>query len=119
MTELNKALAASVRGPAEKVKGCLECGKALPARTYNGRERKFCSTGCRKIWNNRRMIRGAVAYDEIMKWRYDRHNAKDSLTTLAQIASMFRGKDKRARNGRRSWINDPERDTLTSASEVE
>lgn len=115
MTAKDKVLAVPAHGHGK----CLECGGPLPTMDYKGRERKFCSTEHRKAWNNRRMIRGAVLYDEIMRWRYARNEAKDAITTLAQVASVFRGKDVRNRGGRRSWINDPNRDTLTSATEVE
>ena len=97
---------------------CLECGTEIKRKTSHGRPVKFCSTEHRKAWNNRRMTRGAILYDEIMKWRFDRANNKDAVTTMAQIASMFRDNDKRDRDGRRSWIDDPNRDTITVASEA-
>lgn len=97
---------------------CLECGAPIKSKTATGRAVHFCSTAHRKTWNNRRMTRGAVLYDLAMRWRYERDDNKDAINTMAQVASMFKAADDRLRNGRRSWINDKDRDVLTVASEA-
>lgn len=97
---------------------CLECGITIKAKSSTGRPVHFCSAAHRKAWNNRRMTRGAILYDLAMKWRYEREDNRDAINDMAQVAAVFRGADERYRDGRRSWINDKDRDTLTVASEA-
>ena len=52
---------------------CQECGEPFTAKKHHA---KFCSTSCRKTWNNRRAMRGAQLYDAVMAMRYDRKKAK-------------------------------------------
>lgn len=95
---------------------CHECGCVIERKGPSRRPPKFCCDAHRKAFNNRRMTRGAVLYDEIMKWRFRRGENKDAIALLAQLASIYRDKDNRARDGRPSWIeNDRERDVLTVA----
>jgi hypothetical protein len=101
-----------------KVHHCHECGCEIERKGPRSRPPKFCSDAHRKAFNNRRMTRGAVLYDEVMKWRYDRANNKDAVALISQLAAIFRGKDERLRDGRPSWIDkDPTRDVLTVAME--
>lgn len=81
---------------------CLNCGKQFktirnPATVY------ACSEACRKEFNNRRMVRGAVLGDFVMSMRFDRANSKGLWTTLCALAREFREEDVQQRNGRRSW----------------
>lgn len=97
---------------------CLECGAPIERKAPAGRKAHFCSPEHRKTWNNRRMTRGAILYDEVMKWRFDRANNPDAITTLADIAAQFRRNDELHREGRRSWIDNRERDAMTVAREA-
>jgi hypothetical protein len=81
---------------------CLECGEACASTAANA---EFCSTNCRKAWNNRRAMRGAELYDLVMVWRFDRARCKALRiwTLLCRMAALFREDDWNARGGRRSW----------------
>jgi hypothetical protein len=85
-----------------RVSACLECGKSFsrPTRTAD-----FCSTPCRKTWNNRRMTRGAELYDLLMAHRFQRPLAKTLgvLSLINRLASLFRERDHAEREGRLSW----------------
>lgn len=48
---------------------CAECAKEFRRRAYNA---EFCGGTCRRVFNNRRALRGALLYD---------------LTMLAEMAS--------------------------------
>jgi hypothetical protein len=67
--------------------------------------REFCSPSCCRTFNNRKMIRGALLYDSVMTWRWDRGDGKEAAarTLLGQVASLFNAEDGRERDGRRSW----------------
>jgi len=85
---------------------CLECGAAFIARrTAAEGESLFCSTPCRKAFNNRRMTRGAQVYDLFMALRYQRGVAKlyGVWTILCRVAQDWREEDVRERAGRVSW----------------
>ena len=78
---------------------CQECGDKYAATKSSS---KFCSTGCRKIFNNRRAQRGALMYDAFMGMRYDRKAAKEAgidYTFMCRIGEMFNAEDK----GRRTY----------------
>jgi hypothetical protein len=51
------------------------------------------------------MVRGALIYDLLMTWRWDRGDGKDSTARnlLGQAAVLFKAEDDRERHGRRSW----------------
>jgi len=73
---------------------CREC-----AEPFMGLKRHaaFCSTGCRKAWNNRRATRGALMYDAVMSMRFDRAAAKEAgvdWTMVCRLAEMFNNEDK-------------------------
>lgn len=81
---------------------CQECGTGFEAdRGYA----LFCSTPCRKAFNNRRMVRGAELYDLFMCLRYERGLAKlkGVWTLVCALALQYRIEDERERAGRKSW----------------
>lgn len=79
---------------------CRECGHLIASAD---RPRDFCCTACRRKFNNRRMLRGAVLYDALMELRFDRKRATGTLSLLCRMASVYRAEDKHQRGGRRSW----------------
>lgn len=82
---------------------CTECGITFTAKKAHA---EFCSTNCRKAFNNRRAMRGAQLYDAMMNMRYDRAAAKDEdidYTFLCRMAEMFHREDEQQRRGRRSF----------------
>ena len=81
---------------------CRECGVAFNSRRAG---REFCSRTCRQAFNNRRAQRGAILYDALMAFRFDRSAARRAklFTFLCRAASAFKAEDDRERNGRRSW----------------
>lgn len=91
--------------------GCLECGQPF---TRVGTRAEFCSSPCRKSWNNRRMTRGAELYDLFMAHRFERARATQMglLGLINRMASNFRAEDRERRAARRSW-RDPD-DVLES-----
>lgn len=93
-----EAAHANARG-ATGHRTCLECGAPTATRA------SFCSIGCRRRWNNRRKVRGAVLYDLYMAHRYDRPIAEalQALSLINRLVSTFRAEDNAARAGRRSW----------------
>ena len=82
---------------------CDECGDSY---VYKKPSSKFCSTGCRKTWNNRRAQRGTLFYDAIMNMRYDRKSAASAgidFTFICRIGELFNDQDKgRSRTFRRA-----------------
>jgi hypothetical protein len=77
-----------------KKRRCRECGTKYVAKKSSS---KFCSTGCRKTFNNRRAQRGALLYDAFMGLRYDRKAAKAAgvdYTFICRIGEMFNDEDK-------------------------
>jgi len=81
---------------------CRECGVKFNSRRAG---REFCSPSCRRSYNNRRAQRGAILYDAIMAWRFNRSAARavGLLTFVCRAASSFRAEDDRERDGRSSW----------------
>lgn len=81
---------------------CAECGQPFTRRRA---EAVFCSPGCRKEFNNRRMQRGAELYDLFMVMRFDRAAAKELgvWKRACRMASGFRDQDRQHREGRPSW----------------
>lgn len=82
---------------------CLECGGPCESTAANA---EFCTTACRKAWNNRRAMRGAEIYDLLMVLRFDRHRAQHLKvwTLMCRMVALFREDDWNARAGRRSWL---------------
>lgn len=97
-----------------KQRHCQECGAPYAPGKRHGR---FCSPACRKAFNNRRMLRGAELYDLYMAARYQRTDYAGNITTMAQIAMIWREEDEKERAGRLSWSADPNHDALTSVSD--
>ena len=81
---------------------CDECGVAFVAKAHHG---DFCSTECRKAFNNRRALRGAELYDLFMCLRHDRPIAKalHAWRLICRMAAQFRAEDRAEREGRKSW----------------
>lgn len=81
---------------------CLECGTGFEAKRAT---KLFCSPGCRQIWNNRRMLRGAEIYDLFMAMRFDRQaaEAEGVWNFMCRMAASFKAHDDRDREGRRSF----------------
>lgn len=79
---------------------CKECGEPLAARS-----RSFCSTKCRKAFNNRRAVRGAQLYDLFMANEHQRELRSELhlLTMCSRMARQFRDEDLEQRDGRHSW----------------
>ena len=81
---------------------CRECGNHFLAKRTT---REFCSAACRAAHNNRRAIRGALIYDLLMTWRFDRGDGKDSAARdlMGRAAAAFKAEDDRDRDSRQSW----------------
>ena len=79
---------------------CQECGDKYVSKKASS---KFCSTSCRKTFNNRRAQRGALLYDAFMALRYDRKAAKAAgvdYTFICRIGEMFNDEDQGKRTYR-------------------
>lgn len=73
---------------------CRECGEHF---TTGRSDKYFCSTPCRKTWNNRAMVRGAAMYHWAMQWRTERgESGKEAMTELCHVIGQFIGEDKDA-----------------------
>lgn len=81
---------------------CSECGTEHLAAA---RHADFCTTECRKAFNNRRLVRGAELYDLVMVLRYERPIAKALKVwkLICRLAAVHRDEDVRQREGRHSW----------------
>jgi hypothetical protein len=81
---------------------CRECNAGFQAQRTT---REFCCTGCRRAFNNRRMLRGLLALDLVMAHRFDRKafEAAGGRKLLSRLASIYRAEDDRDRSGRKSW----------------
>lgn len=85
-----------------RCKACQECGSDFTPQTLHA---EFCSTACRKGFNNRRAVRGAELYDLFMTLRYDRKLAAKLKVwkLLCRMAMGYRREDQAERAGRKSW----------------
>lgn len=87
---------------------CAECGGEFEAQR---RHAEFCSTGCRRKFNNRRAQRGAELYDFIMLSRFgdaqngtkSRDYGEECRDIVQSLASGYRQADVAYREGRRSY----------------
>jgi hypothetical protein len=83
---------------------CRECGEKF---TSNRAEAESCSTVCRKAYNNRRAVRGAILYDIMMCKRFGRKDMKlgekEARKLIDNLTSAYRRADKHYRKGRKSW----------------
>lgn len=81
---------------------CKECGTALSEARANqgGRKPEYCSTKCRKDFNNRRMTRGAMLVDLLMTDYTDRDHPMRKSGALQKAArrllSRWRDEDRAA-----------------------
>jgi hypothetical protein len=89
-------------GATLRTRHCLECREPYASRRVKA---EFCGDRCRKLWNNRRMTRGAEIYDLFMALRFDRGiaTALHVFTLVSRLARVFRDDDMARRDGRRSW----------------
>jgi hypothetical protein len=92
---------------------CRECGAALTARRATA---QFCDDQCRGIFHKRKATRGALAYDFLMAWRFEREVFENAggRNLLGRLAAAFRAEDERDRAGRKSW-DDPRKAKERSA----
>jgi hypothetical protein len=79
---------------------CRECGSAF-VQSRAGVE--FCGPTCRRVWNNRRLRRGAILYDLFMASRYELGEAKrlKLWREMNRLAALWREEDRVA--GRKSY----------------
>lgn len=59
---------------------CSECGKEFRRRQYNA---EFCGSTCRRVFNNRRAVRGAALYDLTMMLEAAAHNKQRDVIRAA------------------------------------
>lgn len=80
---------------------CCECNEPFRGRQYNS---EFCGYTCRRVFNNRRALRGAMLYDLQMLLRAPTA-ASSSETVSARIEALMRQWDQEdLKAGRkRSW----------------
>jgi hypothetical protein len=90
--------------PKYRERRCNECGEAYTPRRV---DEFYCSTPCRKSFENRRMVRGKELYDLFMVMRYDRGAAKllGVWNLMCRLALHWREEDDRDRAGRKSWLS--------------
>tara|TARA_Y100001001_G_C7844625_1_gene251874 strand:+ start:140 stop:451 length:312 start_codon:yes stop_codon:yes gene_type:complete len=72
---------------------CAECDTTFAPKKASSR---FCSSPCRKTWNNRRATRGAQLYDAFMSLRYDRAGAEAAgldYKFVCRMGEMFHAED--------------------------
>lgn len=85
-----------------KSRECNECGSCYQPRRC---DEFFCSTPCRKAFDNRAMVRGRELYHLFMVMRYERGTAKllGIWAIMCRMATAWREEDNAERNGRKSW----------------
>lgn len=74
---------------------CWETSRSL-INSYHGS--RFIDTKARVDWNNRRKLRGALVYDLLMAWRYDRPiaTALGVFSTICGLLRQWHEEDKTA-----------------------
>lgn len=79
------------------IRHCPECGTPLTASVGRGRPKRYCSVQCDKAFDNRRMTRGALMYDLVMMWRWDRQAERkhDIRKLMGRVASEYFTEDQR------------------------
>ena len=84
-----------------KTPTCIYCGTEFERKAQ---QQEFCSTPCRKAWNNQRMLRGAELYDMFMAVRFERKTAKvlGLWTLMCRLAMYWREEDLN-KSCSRSW----------------
>ena len=102
LTTIDTATAAPMRSHV-----CAECGAPFLAHARLARHAEFCGDACRKGFNNRRAMRGAVLFDLFMTLRYERGLAQKLHVwkMICRLAMDWRTEDKQQREGRKSWRN--------------
>lgn len=91
------------RPPKYKARCCNECGENYTPRRA---DQFFCSTPCRKDFENRAMERGRDLYHLFMVMRYERGLAKlrGVWAVACALGRVWRTEDERERAGRKSWL---------------
>ena len=84
---------------------CKECGAEITKKPKRGPRAEFCSKECRQGWKNRRLLRGAMMYDVVMNWRFERKGGgdKEAWQALTRLAATFKHEDKMDRDNRPSY----------------
>jgi hypothetical protein len=80
---------------------CFECATAYTARAA---QQRFCTPACSKVFNNRRMRRGAVLVDLAMTDYCHRDHPKrkngDIQKAMRRLLSRWRDEDRAANGGK-------------------
>lgn len=82
---------------------CAECGTRFERKRVTG---EYCSTACRKSFNNRRATRGAALYDLFCAMRRERPLAKELgvWSEMCRLELMWNQEDEEDRDGRKSYV---------------
>ena len=82
---------------------CAECGAPFARKRIT---EEFCSTKCRKTFNNRRATRGAQLYDLFCAMRRERDVSKDIgvWSEMCRLELMWHLEDEKTREGRKSYV---------------
>lgn len=82
---------------------CRECAASFTPTRHT---EHFCSTACRRIFNNRRAMRGAELYDLFRAIRRERAAASKARlwTDLCRLEENWQTEDEHERPGRRSYV---------------
>jgi hypothetical protein len=70
-------------------KRCDNCGTRFLAERINAR---FCKKQCRKNWQTRAAIRGAIAYPLLLEWR--RRRSGGHLSDICQLVDVWLADEK-------------------------
>ena len=83
-------------------RNCDECGHEYTPRRG---DQFFCSTDCRKAFENRRMTRGAELYDLFRAMRRERDKAKELgiWSEMCRLEFRWQEEDEAERPGRKSY----------------
>lgn len=71
---------------------CLECSTPITAST-RGEAKRFCCKACRKAFNNRRQVRGALLYDLFYAHRSERAT-KGLWNEMCRLHIRWRDEDR-------------------------
>lgn len=82
---------------------CQECDNHITDPQHG---KTFCSRGCRQVFNNRRMKRGAELYDLFRALRRERSKAKalNLWTQICRLELEWQMQDEAQRPGRKSYM---------------
>jgi hypothetical protein len=82
---------------------CAECGVEFARKRITA---EYCSTECRKAFNNRRAVRGAALYDLFCAMRRERSEAKELgiWSEMCRLELRWNEEDAAEREGRKSYV---------------